>query len=690
MNFKTSIGNRFILLYGSQTGQAQAIAEEICERAPDFNLHADLHCLGSVDKKFCLENESVAVFVVSTTGLGDPPDTALKFWKRIKKISLSDRHLCHLKYCLLGLGDSNYDKFANFGKNLDRRLQQLGAVKLADTGFGDDATGLDIVVEPWITNLWPALLNVLQCKSTDVSQTQNQLIITLSDISNSVIENSQIDKNTQSSEVMQIDEQEITLGKSTSALKDIDLNLPPLPKAFIKLKFDEVNFESGKYPANHREFPLAVSDLKYANLLSAKKLTNEEAKKSVLEICLEISNTELQFQPGDSFGIICENDDEEIQLLIDRLDLNTVADLSVNVEPINDDPIAKKKVKGQSHLPSVSSVRQILLTCCDIRAVPKKVHLQAFIRLLVEFTTDTQEKRRLQELCSRQGSAEYSSLIRDQSLSLLDLLMEFKSCKPSIERLLEHLPPLQARCYSVANYLNPDVIRCVFTLVEIEKMTGHYAERRGVCTSWLDKISRSIQVSRPNNEVITLEAQVSKLLLVDPLVDQKIAIFKRKSTGFHMPADHKVPIIMICAGAGIAPFIGFLECRHEQRQKGIASQNWLIFGCRNELKDFLYEKEIAHYRNSGTLVKFTLALSQSNTQKARYVQDGIKDEAEEFVYWVDDLKAIIYVCGDVKNMMKDVRSQIEECFMQQKGLTQEAATKFTQELLDKKLYLQDV
>ena len=43
--------NRFLLLYGSQTGQAKAIAEEISEKAVEKNLHADIHCLSMTEKK---------------------------------------------------------------------------------------------------------------------------------------------------------------------------------------------------------------------------------------------------------------------------------------------------------------------------------------------------------------------------------------------------------------------------------------------------------------------------------------------------------------------------------------------------------------------------------------------------------------------------------------------------------------
>lgn len=42
------------------------------------------------------------VFVVSTTGDGEPPDNAIKFAKRIKRKTLSTDHYKHLSYALLG------------------------------------------------------------------------------------------------------------------------------------------------------------------------------------------------------------------------------------------------------------------------------------------------------------------------------------------------------------------------------------------------------------------------------------------------------------------------------------------------------------------------------------------------------------------------------------------------------------
>ncbi|KAI2536956.1 5-methyltetrahydrofolate-homocysteine methyltransferase reductase, partial [Homo sapiens] len=148
---------RFLLLYATQQGQAKAIAEEICEQAVVHGFSADLHCISESDKYDLKTETAPLVVVVSTTGTGDPPDTARKFVKEIQNQTLPVDFFAHLRYGLLGLGDSEYTYFCNGGKIIDKRLQELGARHFYDTGHADDCVGLELVVEPWIAGLWPAL-----------------------------------------------------------------------------------------------------------------------------------------------------------------------------------------------------------------------------------------------------------------------------------------------------------------------------------------------------------------------------------------------------------------------------------------------------------------------------------------------------------------------------------------------------
>lgn len=59
----------------------------------------------------------------------------------------------------------------------------------------------------------------------------------------------------------------------------------------------------------------------------------------------------------------------------------------------------------------------------------------------MEHTGDGVQRRRLQELCSKQGTADYNLYVRDPSLSVLELLTAFPSCSPPLGILIG------TRCY---------------------------------------------------------------------------------------------------------------------------------------------------------------------------------------------------------------------------------------------------
>lgn len=74
---------------------------------------------------------------------------------------------------------------------------------------------------------------------------------------------------------------------------------------------------------------------------------------------------------------------------------------------------------------------------------------QAFLRALVEHTGDSVQRRRLQELCSKQGTANYNLYVRDRSLSVLELLTSFPSCSPPLSLLIGQTP-----CFCLSHSLS--------------------------------------------------------------------------------------------------------------------------------------------------------------------------------------------------------------------------------------------
>ena len=89
-----------------------------------------------------LVQESLVLFVISTTGSGIPPRSMTNFWHHLLRADLPPDILDELCFAIFGLGDSAYERFCWAAKMLRRRLEALGAVEVAPMGLGDEQAPL--------------------------------------------------------------------------------------------------------------------------------------------------------------------------------------------------------------------------------------------------------------------------------------------------------------------------------------------------------------------------------------------------------------------------------------------------------------------------------------------------------------------------------------------------------------------
>ncbi len=117
-----------LVAFASQTGFAEQLASQTARSLAGTLPSVQLASLADLDADD-LPHLRQALFVVSTTGEGDAPDSAARFIHRTLNRSVA---LPNLRYGVLALGDREYDNFCAFGHRLDAWLRHQGAVPLFD------------------------------------------------------------------------------------------------------------------------------------------------------------------------------------------------------------------------------------------------------------------------------------------------------------------------------------------------------------------------------------------------------------------------------------------------------------------------------------------------------------------------------------------------------------------------------
>ncbi|KAI9183515.1 hypothetical protein H9P43_004433 [Blastocladiella emersonii ATCC 22665] len=134
------------------------------------------------------------------------------------------------------------------------------------------------------------------------------------------------------------------------------------------------------------------------------------------------------------------------------------------------------------------------------------------------------------------------------------------------------------------------------------------------------------------------------------------ALIKPCNDTFHLPpAGSDTPIVMVCAGTGLSPFLGFLQ---ERKARGDKSEAHLFYGCRHPDHDFIYARELQQYVDEGFLTKVHVAFSRFGEGKVKYVQHAIAAEGDMIVDLLHARKAQFYICGSAKGMARDVAAAL--------------------------------
>ena len=117
------------VLFGSQTGNGEGLAEQLKEQASARGFNVAVHDMTDYNPAN-LASEKLLFVIVSTHGEGDPPVAAEELHEYLQSDDAA--RLESLKYAVFALGDTSYEKYCQTGRDFDAFLNNLGATRLMD------------------------------------------------------------------------------------------------------------------------------------------------------------------------------------------------------------------------------------------------------------------------------------------------------------------------------------------------------------------------------------------------------------------------------------------------------------------------------------------------------------------------------------------------------------------------------
>jgi NADPH-ferrihemoprotein reductase len=174
------------------------------------------------------------------------------------------------------------------------------------------------------------------------------------------------------------------------------------------------------------------------------------------------------------------------------------------------------------------------------------------------------------------------------------------------------------------------------------------------------------------------------------LQNNKIYAHIRKSQ-FKLPAIASRPVIMVGAGTGVAPFRAFLQERIALLKMGReVGRMLLFFGCRNQHHDFIYDEEIQEVAKVlGSRFNLVTAFSRPDQGRKAYVQDRVREHADEICDLMIKQDTYFYICGSA-NMAREVSNAVGSELSKRQQWDEEHLKSFADRQKRSKRWQQDV
>jgi NADPH-ferrihemoprotein reductase len=287
------------------------------------------------------------------------------------------------------------------------------------------------------------------------------------------------------------------------------------------------------------------------------------------------------------------------------------------------------------------------------------------LKELANFCSATDDAKRLRDAAS--SADKWRAQIDSPQLCLREVISTIApSCTPSLGALFGGATQkLLPRRYSLASspLADGNMLAISCSVVRSETPNGRLHE--GVTSSGLEHVQ----------EGVSIRGTVRR-------------------TNFKLPQSCQTPIVLICAGTGVAPFRAFLRERREAAKQGkqqvAMGECLLYFGCRSE-SECLYKHELEGHLNGGELSHLRLAFSRSSCRR-EYVQDALSvpDESARVYNAIVRQNGCIYICGDATGMARGAHEALANIISSYGQMTADDAERELRVLSECARYLRDI
>jgi len=362
-----------------------------------------------------------------------------------------------------------------------------------------------------------------------------------------------------------------------------------------------------------------------ATILDAIRIVGRHSSKETRHVEIDLAGSGLRYEPGDALGVVVRNDPAIVAAVLDAAGLAASAPLTIKQQ--------------------ATTLGEALEGYFEVAAATPR---------LLDHWAKLSGSAALEALRGEGASSERAEWMRNHHL--IDIVRQFPVTGLDAETFVAGLRPLQSRLYSIASSLEASPDEAHLTIAPV-RYDLHGEARSGVASSHI--IDRA-------------EA------------GDTLPVYVQSNPHFRLPGDD-VPIIMIGAGTGVAPYRAFLQ---EREVRGAGGRSWLFFGERNFRSDFLYQTEWLRYLDEGFLTRMDVAFSRDQGAKT-YVQHRLAERAADLYAWLEE-GAHLYVCGDASAMAPDVHEALIALVADQSGKGRETAEDYVRALQSDHRYQRDV